>query len=195
MTKDQIRKIYLAKRLQLSEGEFQMLNRKVTDYFFTSVDLSFVSVLHTFLPIEKQREVNTWNIIDRVRREFPNVRISVPKVNNQTSIIDSYYFEGLHQLEKNTWGVPEPKQGIPTPAEKVNAVLVPLLGFDPKGNRVGYGRGFYDKFLGILNPDCLKIGLSLFPPVEKIQDVQPYDIPLNVVITPNGAVTVKSVAN
>lgn len=193
MTKDQIRKIYLAKRLQLSEGEFQMLNKKVTDYFFTSVDLSFVSVLHTFLPIEKQREVNTWNIIDRVRREFPNVRISVPKVNNQTSIIDSYYFEGLHQLEKNTWGVPEPKQGIPTPPEKINAVLVPLLGFDRKGNRVGYGRGFYDKFLGILNPDCLKIGLSLFPPIEKINDVQPYDIPLNVVITPNGAVTVKSV--
>ena len=168
-----------------------MLNRKITDYFFASVDLSFTGVLHSFLPIEKQREVNTWLIIDRIRREFPNVRISIPRVNNETSIIDSYYFEGLHQLEKNTWGIPEPKQGIPTPVEKINAVLVPLLGFDRKGNRVGYGRGFYDKFLNILNPDCIKIGLSLFPPVEKINDVQPYDIPLNMVVTPSGTVTVK----
>jgi 5-formyltetrahydrofolate cyclo-ligase len=192
MTKDQIRKIYLQKRLQLSEGEFQILNRKITDQFFVSVNLSFIGVLHTFLPIEKQREVNTWNIIDRIKREFPNVRISIPKVNNQTSIIDSYYFEGLHQLEKNTWGVPEPKQGIPTPPEKINAVLVPLLGFDKQGNRVGYGRGFYDKFLKILNPDCLKIGLSLFPPIEKINDVKEHDIPVNMVITPNGSVTVKS---
>jgi len=179
----------------MSEGEFQILNRKITDYFFTSVDLSFIGVLHTFLPIEKQREVNTWNIIDRVKREFPNVRISIPKVNNETSIIDSYYFEGLHQLEKNTWGIPEPKQGIPTPVEKINAVLVPLLGFDRKGNRVGYGRGFYDKFLKMLNPACIKIGLSLFPPVEKINDVQPYDIPLNQAITPNGHVIIKSVVS
>jgi 5-formyltetrahydrofolate cyclo-ligase len=192
MTKDQIRKIYLQKRLQMSEGEFQILNRKLTDQFFVSVNLSFIQVLHTFLPIEKQREVNTWNIIDRVRREFPNVRVSVPKINNQTSMMDSYYFEGLHQLEKNTWGIPEPKQGIPTPIEKINAVLVPLLGFDKRGNRVGYGRGFYDKFLKMLNPDCLKIGLSLFPPVEKVNDVQPHDIPVNMVITPTGAVTVKS---
>jgi 5-formyltetrahydrofolate cyclo-ligase len=192
MTKDQIRKIYLQKRLQLSEGEFQILNRKITDQFFMGIDLSFISVLHSFLPIEKQREVNTWLIIDRVRREFPNVRISVPKVNNQTSMMDSYYFEGLHQLEKNTWGIPEPKQGIPTPTEKINAVLVPLLGFDKKGNRVGYGRGFYDKFLGTLNPECVKIGLSLFPPVEKINDVQPYDVPLNIIVTPAGTVTIKA---
>jgi 5-formyltetrahydrofolate cyclo-ligase len=112
-------------------------------------------------------------------------------VNNETSQMDSYYFEGLHQLEKNTWGIPEPKQGIPTPIEKIDAVIVPLLGFDKKGNRVGYGRGFYDKFLKMLNPDCLKIGLSFFPPVEKINDVQPYDIPINTIVTPNGAVMVK----
>jgi 5-formyltetrahydrofolate cyclo-ligase len=192
MTKDQIRKIYLQKRLQLSEGEFQILNRKIADQFFMGIDLSFIGVLHSFLPIEKQREVNTWLIIERIRREFPNVRISIPKVNNQTSMMDSYYFEGLHQLEKNTWGIPEPKQGIPTPTEKINAVLVPLLGFDKKGNRVGYGRGFYDKFLALLNPECVKIGLSLFPPVEKINDVQPYDVPLNIIVTPAGTVTIKA---
>jgi 5-formyltetrahydrofolate cyclo-ligase len=142
MTKDQIRKLYLQKRLALSEAEFQQLNHQLTEQFFASVDLSFVQVLHTFLPIEKQREVNTWLIIERIRREFPHIRIAIPRINNQTASIENFYFEGPHQLEKNTWGIMEPKQGIPVPSEKIDAVLVPLLGFDRSGNRVGYGRGF-----------------------------------------------------
>jgi 5-formyltetrahydrofolate cyclo-ligase len=190
MTKAQIRKIYIQKRQALSEGELAQLNRQLSDRFFTGVDLSFVSVLHTFLPIEKQREVNTWLIIDRVRREFPNVKISIPRINNQTSTIESFYFEGLHQLEKNTWGIMEPKQGIPTPIEKVDIVLVPLLAFDKKGNRVGYGRGFYDKFLATCEAKTRKVGLSLFPAVDSVDDPGSYDIPLDAVVTPEGVVTV-----
>lgn len=191
MTKAQIRKTFIEKRQALSEGEFIQRNQQICDRFFTGVDLSFISVLHTFLPIEKQKEVNTWLIIDRVRREFSNVRISVPRINNQTSTIESFYFEGLHQLEKNTWDIMEPKQGIPTPIEKVDIVLVPLLAFDKKGNRVGYGRGFYDKFLATCDPKTRKIGLSLFPAVESVDDPSQYDVPLDAVITPEGILTMK----
>ena len=184
MTKAQIRKIYIQKRLVLSEGEFAQLNQKICDRFFTGVDLSFINVLHTFIPIEKQREVNTWLIIERIRREFPNVRISIPRINNQTSTIESFYFEGLHQLEKNTWDIMEPKQGIPTPIEKVDIVLVPLLAFDRKGNRVGYGRGFYDKFLATCPERASKVGLSLFDPVKEIEGMSNYDVPLDMAVTP-----------
>jgi 5-formyltetrahydrofolate cyclo-ligase len=184
MTKEQSRKLYLQKRLGLSEAEFQRLSRRLTDNFFTSVDLSFIKVLHTFLPIEKQKEINTWLIIDRIKREYPHIRLSVPKINNQTSTIESFYFEDAQQLEKNTWGIMEPKQGIPTPTDKIDAVLVPLLAFDRKGNRVGYGRGFYDKFLSTLN--CKKIGLSFFPPVQSIEGMSPQDVPIDVAVTPEG---------
>ena len=191
MTKDQIRKIYLPKRASLSEAEFSLLNRKITEQFFASIDLSIVKVLHTFLPIEKQKEVNTWLIIERVRREFPNVRISVPRINNQTSLIESYYFEGLHQMEKNTWGIMEPKQGIPTPIEKIDTVLVPLVAIDKQGNRVGYGRGFYDKFLAQCGGETRKIGLSFFDPVSKIDDATEKDVPLNTAVLPKGAINFK----
>lgn len=184
MTKAEARKIFLEKRVELNEAEWAQANKRICDIFFAAIDLNFVQVLHTFLPIEKTKEVDTWLIIDRVRREFPHVRISVPKINNQNATLDNFYFEGLHQLENNTWGIPEPKQGVPTPVEKIDAVLVPLLASDKKGNRVGYGRGFYDKFLATLRPDTKKIGLSFFEPVDHLSNMLPTDIRLSHLITP-----------
>ena len=64
-------------------------------------------------------------------------------------------------------------------------VLVPLLGFDERGHRVGYGKGFYDRFLAECNPKIQKIGLSLFEPVAQIDDTSDFDIPLDACITPN----------
>jgi 5-formyltetrahydrofolate cyclo-ligase len=189
MTKQEIRKLYLQKRQSLDEVEFQRLNHLVCDQFFATTDLSSVRVLHAFLPIEKQKEVNTWLIIDRIKKEFPQLRIAIPKINNQSSTLESYFLEGRHQLEKNTWGIPEPKQGIPAPAEKIDMVLVPLVAFDKQGNRVGYGRGFYDKFLANCNADCSKIGLSLFPGVDNIEDINSRDLPLNRVITPREVIS------
>jgi 5-formyltetrahydrofolate cyclo-ligase len=188
MLKDQVRKLYLQKRIGLSDAEFQRLNQRIVGHFF-SLDLSSIKVLHTFLPIEKQKEVNTWPIIERIRKQFPQIQISIPRINNQTSAIENFYYEGTDQLEKNTWGILEPKSGIPTPTGKIDAVMVPLLAFDRNGNRVGYGRGFYDKFLADLN--CKKIGLSFFPPVKSIEGMNDRDIPIDIVVTPEGCIHVK----
>ena len=81
--------------------------------------------------------------------------------------------------------IPEPKQGIPTPTDKIALVIVPLLAFDKSGARVGYGKGFYDKFLKGCRPDCKKIGLSFFEPIEQISDTNEFDINLTHCITPN----------
>lgn len=189
MTKKELRKLYLQKRAALSEAEYGQLNFQLYQNFFSNIDLSFLKVVHTFLPITAKKEVDTWLIIDRIRREFPNVRISIPKVNSQTGVFDSFYFEGLHQLATNEWGIQEPKQGIPTEPEKVDIVLIPLLAYDKKGHRVGYGKGFYDKFLATCRPDCKKIGLSLFEAEEKIADVNDFDITLDQCITPQAVIS------
>jgi 5-formyltetrahydrofolate cyclo-ligase len=188
MKKQALRKIYSQKRLEVSEPEYLQMNHRLCEIFFSTIDLSFIHVIHVFLPIEKNREPNTWLIIDRIRREFPHVRLSIPKVNQEDGTLDNYFFEGLHQLTPNAWGIPEPRQGIPTPSDKIDMVLIPLLAFDLQGQRVGYGRGFYDKLLAGCKADCKKIGLSFFPPVDNIDDVQPHDIPLHQVITPAGVV-------
>lgn len=183
MRKAELRSFYQKKRNTLSDAEYFQLNHGICENFFASIDLSFIKVIHTFIPIEKKREPNTWLIIDRIRREFPHIRLSIPRVNDQTSELENFFLEGLHQLTNNTWGIPEPRQGIPTPPEKIDMVLVPLLCFDVKGHRVGYGKGFYDKFMSHLRPDCTRVGISLFPPVEKIGDVNDFDVPLHYCVT------------
>ena len=183
MRKEEIRKIYLQKRLSLSEGEYAQLNFQLYQMFFSSIDLSPVKILHTFLPLAKNNEPDTWLIIDRIRREFPHIRISLPKVNAKTSTLENYFFEGLHQLGQNRWGIPEPKQGLETNPAQIDMILIPLIAFDDNGHRVGYGKGFYDKFLPLCRPDCKRIGISLFEPIEKIDDVTPHDVRLHACVT------------
>ena len=187
MTKKELRKLYLEKRQDLSEGECASLNLKLYSSFFSSIDLSFIKVLNTYLPIEHHHEPDTWMIVDRVRREFPHVRISIPRVGPSDSL-ENIYYEGSHQLEKSKWGIPEPRQGVPTPDEKIDLVIVPLLALDKQGHRVGYGRGFYDRMLQRTRPDCQKIGLSFFSAVDKINDVDEHDVRLNQCITPEGPI-------
>ncbi len=183
MTKQELRKIYLEKRKALSGAEYSHLSFQLYQNFFANIDLSFTKVLHTFLPITSKKEPDTWLIIDRIRREFPHIRLSIPKVNNQTGELENFYFEGLHQLATNEWEIQEPKQGIPTEPEKIDMVLVPLLVFDEQGHRVGYGKGYYDRFLKMCPSKTQKTGISFFPPVQKII-TEAYDIKLNGVITP-----------
>ena len=184
MTKQELRKLYLEKRRNLTDGECSDLNLKLYNYFFASLDLSFIHVLHLYLPIEGKREPDTWMILDRLRREFPHVRISIPRIG-AVGELENIFFEGPHQLQINAMGIQEPKQGVPTLVEKIDLVIVPLLSFDRQGYRVGYGKGYYDRFLRLCRPDCKKIGLSFFPYVEHI-DIDSHDVRLDGCVTPTG---------
>ena len=88
------------------------------------------------------------------------------------------------RIKKNFYNIPEPVDGIEVPVAKIDVVFVPLLAYDTLGNRVGYGKGFYDIFLSGCKTTTLKIGLSFFPPEEKITDVSENDIRLDYVVTP-----------
>ena len=184
MTKEELRKAYLQKRQALSEAEYLHLNRMLCENFFAQVDLSLVKVLHTFLPIAKNKEPDTWIIIDRILSDFPHIQLSIPRVNLQTNQLENFFFEGLHQLKKNKWGILEPKQGIPTESGKIDMILVPLLAFDKLGNRIGYGKGYYDQLLKECRYDCKKIGISLFRPEEEIHTVESHDQKLTMALTP-----------
>jgi 5-formyltetrahydrofolate cyclo-ligase len=182
MNKKEVRKVFLQKRESLTEAQWQSACLAIYNTFFASVDLSFVGKLHIYLPIEGKREADTWQIIDKIRREHPAVRLIVPKIDKGR--LSHFYFEGLHQIKTNTWGIPEPTQGIPAEPFQIDMVIAPLLAADTYGNRVGYGKGFYDRFLKECKPKCKKIGLSLFPLIEQI-DVDEFDVALDAVVLPD----------
>ena len=184
MTKQELRKQYLQKRLGLPREEYLSLNQKLLKRFFDDIDFTGVKVLHTFLPIVKNKEPDTWWIIDYVHEKFPDILISVPTINMVSQTMRNSYFDPSALLHLNSLGIPEPKTGAPTPTTDIDLVIVPLLCVDLKGNRVGYGKGYYDKFLKECRPDCKKIGISFFNPIEKIDDVSTLDVPVDGCLTP-----------
>ena len=185
MTKQELRKLYSDKRKKLTASECAYFNSQLAYHFFSLTDLSDIKVIHTFLPISKNNEPDTWQIIERLQQEFSQIRISVPRVADDRNF-ENFYFEGLHQLQTNAWGIQEPKQGIITPAEEFDIVIVPLLVFDQRGHRVGYGKGYYDRFLKKCSQGCKTIGLSFFKPVSIITDTDENDVALTSCIEPTG---------
>ncbi|GAL62151.1 5-formyltetrahydrofolate cyclo-ligase [Algibacter lectus] len=87
-------------------------------------------------------------------------------------------------IKKNNYNIPEPIDGIEILDDKVEVVFIPLLAFDTLGNRVGYGKGFYDRFLVKCKPETIKIGLSFFEASAEITDVFESDVRLDYCVTP-----------
>ena len=192
MTKAELRKIYLAKQKSLLPLERKRKSEQIAENFFQKIDLAKIIFLHCFVAIEKFNEVDTSLIFQKIWLEFPQIKTLVPRVNFQTDEIENLEFTKTTKLVKNAWEIREPTENELVETEKIDVVLVPLLCFDAQGFRVGYGRGFYDKFLENCRADCLKIGLSYFAPITEISDAQNFDIKLNFYITPEKVWKVKS---
>lgn len=185
MTKHELRKIYLEKRKLLSSEEINRKNEKIATSFFQEFDLANINFLHSFLPIEKFREIDTKLILHRVWKDFPRIETVVPRVDFEKNTLENLKFTFVTELVQNAWLIREPNHRELVKSSQIDMVLVPLLCFDLRGFRVGYGKGFYDKFLQNCRPDCKKIGLSFFPPVENIVDVNEFDVRLDYCLTPN----------
>ena len=184
MLKSELRKIYLSRQRSLSPDERRDKSRRIAALFFQKFDLTKIKYLHCFLPIEKFNEIDTSYIFEKIWREFPHIETLVPRVNFQTDEMENLKYTPETEMLKNVWQIDEPAHDERIETGKIDAVLVPLLCFDERGFRIGYGKGFYDRFLKNCRADCLKIGLSYFAPVEKISDTNKFDIKLDHSITP-----------
>ena len=89
------------------------------------------------------------------------------------------------RYSKNQLSIREPSSTNTSDSKIFDVVFIPLLAYDKYGERVGYGGGYYDRFLVKTQKNVLKVGLSFFEPVDKILNVEEHDIKLDYVITPN----------
>lgn len=185
MNKSELRKIYLEKRRTLASEQIKEKSLQIAERFFQTFELGKINFLHCFLPIEKFREIDTKLIFHRVWFEASHIETLVPRVNFESGEIENLKFTPVTELVQNAWMIHEPMHNELVESSKIDAVLVPLLCFDTKGFRVGYGKGFYDKFLSNCRADCLKIGLNYFPPVDCIADTDRFDVRLDFCLTPD----------
>lgn len=180
MQKSELRHVFLKKRSALSPAETADLSGRVAERFFDEVGVEGVGSLHTFIRIPKFNEFDTSMIYFRLWRDHPKIMTSAPRL--ESGELAAVPFGPQTEMVESGWGIREPA-GEPIDPQTIDLVVVPLLCFDEKGHRVGYGKGYYDRFLSRCRPDCRKVGVSLFPPVDKIEDIHGGDVALDAVVT------------
>jgi 5-formyltetrahydrofolate cyclo-ligase len=181
MNKMDLRKKYKELRLQLSEAELEDKSMAIANRLLP-LDIWDNTYFHLFLTIEEQKEVDTEFILQILAGK--DKEIVVAKSNFKTLDMTNYLLTDSTKFQKNEYNIYEPIDGIEVPNSKIQVVFVPLLAYDKKGNRVGYGKGFYDKLLSKCNNEVIKIGLSFFEPEETIDHVFETDIRLDYCVTP-----------
>ncbi|WP_281336719.1 5-formyltetrahydrofolate cyclo-ligase [Flavobacterium eburneipallidum] len=191
MNKKELRTKYKALRNQLSENELEEMSLAISNKVLT-LPIWEKTYFHIFLPITEHKEVNTEYILHLLSGKDKEIIIS--KSDFETREMTHFLLTDNTKIKKNKYHIPEPVDGIEVPSKKIDVVFVPLLAFDKIGNRVGYGKGFYDKFLKECKLDTsgselanqtIKIGLSFFEAEEKIEDVFENDVRLDYCVTPN----------
>lgn len=181
MTKAELRKKYKSLRNGLSQDSIEDLSLTIANQLLTLPIWGF-SFYHIYLSIEAHKEINTDYILNILSGKDKHIVVS--KSDFSTGTLTNYLLTDSTVIRKNSWGIPEPVDGITIDDKTIDVVFVPLLAFDQHGHRVGYGKGFYDTFLANCKPNTLKIGLSFFEAEDTIQGVYEGDIKLDYCVTP-----------
>ncbi len=183
MTKTETRRYHHDLRKQLTPQQVHNSQQGLLKHF-ALFDLSKVTIVHIFLSIQKLKEPATNDLVELLFGM--GKRVVVSKTNFASRQMTHWEITPNTKLETNAYGIPEPLGGSPIQPHAIDLVFVPLLGYDRKGHRVGYGQGFYDRFLSRCSPQAVFVGLSYFPPVSEITDCEPTDIRLHSCIHSNG---------
>jgi 5-formyltetrahydrofolate cyclo-ligase len=179
-TKSEIRAIYKQKRTNLDGLKIENLSLDIANQLL-QLPIWKKNIFHIFLTLENQKEIDTSFIINILMGK--DKEIVIPKMNKNHTL-SHFLLTDNTKLLPNNYGIPEPINGISISANALEVVFVPLLAYDNIGNRIGYGKGFYDQFLKECKPDVIKIGLSFFEPELPFECVENHDVKLDYVVTP-----------
>lgn len=181
MTKADIRNYYKNLRLELSKEQIETMSLEIANRLL-EVPIWSGLYFHVFLPIRSKNEVDTEFILALLQGKDKEIVLS--RSDFSTGQMHHVLLTDATRISVNAWGIPEPLDGIEVPLTKIDVVIVPLLAFDRSGQRIGYGKGFYDRFLSECRPGTVKVGVSFYEASESWTDVAPTDIGLDFCVTP-----------
>jgi 5-formyltetrahydrofolate cyclo-ligase len=184
MIKKELRSIYKEKRLAIPSTEKLKLDDLMLLQFQQLYFDEAAEVLLTYWPMANMSEPNMLLYTSYLRHTVPNLQIAYPVADFATGQMKAVLIDEDTVYTTNTHGITEPKEGLVIQPDEIDIAFVPLLACDGDGIRVGYGKGFYDRYLRQCRQDIISIGFSYFEPVDKIEDANEFDVPLNYCITP-----------
>ena len=183
MTKNQLRVLFKNKRNAISGTEKLKLDDLLLIQF-QQLDFSSVQSLFSYWPMEHHSEPNVELMARFLRFMIPEIQIAYPVINNIEVSMKAILTDEHTDFKMNEWGMTEPIGNDEILSQQLDLIFIPLLAFDNKGFRVGYGKGYYDRYLANCKKEAVKIGFSYFEPIDQISDTNQFDVPLNYCITP-----------
>ncbi|MEP5614349.1 MAG: 5-formyltetrahydrofolate cyclo-ligase [Cyclobacteriaceae bacterium] len=175
-----MRKTLLGYRRVLSEEFFRKRNEKLCEKILDVVRTNDSKTVHVFLSIARNREPDVSPLFQELRSL--GCQIVAAKTNFGSKKQQHFYMNEDTVLQQNKMNIPEPVGAEPADIKAVDLILVPLSAADKKGNRIGYGGGYYDRLLKSSN--ALKVGLCLSPVLDEISQTEEWDVRLDQIITP-----------
>lgn len=182
MQKATARQLMLQKRKALTAAECLKLDDLLLIQF-QRFNWGHMESVGNFYPIEKHNEPNSLLLANYLKYILPSIIIAYPRIAQDGSSME--FFEETESFIENKWGIIEPMPIHPLYLEQMDAILVPMLGFDLTGQRIGFGKGYYDRYFENQPNNCLRIGISYFDPIPKLIDTHQFDVPLTHCITPS----------
>jgi 5-formyltetrahydrofolate cyclo-ligase len=183
MIKSTVRKEFLQRRMDIVEEELQQQTALIA-FNFKKLVIPPVRYLLSYHPVLSRREFDVSVCEDILKQQNPALQVAWPRIHVDLMDMEAGLVERDGLFIKNRFNILEPISGAIIPPTQLDVIFVPLVAFDQRGYRVGYGKGYYDKYLVRCRTDAIKIGFSYFEAVEYIEDIDHYDVPLNFCITP-----------
>lgn len=184
MTKKELRNIYKEKRRSIAAKD-KLIWDDLLLIQFQKINLENIRTVFVYWPMGNMNEPDTHAAIRYLQYMIPGLQLAYPVIHqNLSSEMKAVLTDDETNFFENSLGIIEPENGIEIDPEKIDLVLVPMLICDRAGNRIGFGKGYYDRFLIRCRKNVLKIAFSYFDPVDKIDDTDAFDVPLNLCITP-----------
>ena len=183
MLKNEARKLFLSKRISITSEAYNHINNKILEGIESLKPQLEGKNIHIFLSIPGKAEIETSRIIELLRSWNCTIYTSISNCDKST--MDTVELKRDTIIKENKYGIPEPVSSQFTSSSILFISFIPLLAYDQSGYRVGYGKGFYDRYLGNCDKDLFKIGLSPFEPIKSISNIDKFDVPLDICISPD----------
>lgn len=177
-SKTELREKLKQQRRKISGNELNLISKTITNHLLTHPAVLNAQHINCFVGDDNRQELSTSLFIDSVIQLGKIVSVPIMKKYFE---LDYGQIFTLEDLEMNKWGISEPKEFI-QPITEPDVIIVPMLAADLDKNRLGYGAGYYDRFLTKFST-CTRIGIVAQSFIFKKLPTDFYDIPLDIILT------------
>jgi 5-formyltetrahydrofolate cyclo-ligase len=182
-TKANLRKQFISDRAGIELRQAHEWQARMLD-FFANIPIPPNSRILSYRSMPEKNEIPMEYFEDFLMSEKKGLELCYPAIDSGDGSMEAYLDDESLEWETVSFGLKQPASGNRVDPRSVEVILLPLLTFDRSGHRLGYGKGYFDRYLVRCRPSAVKIGFSWFEPMEELPEIQSYDIPLDYCVTP-----------